>query len=82
MDVSFVKATDTGIVCYLLYVPPSVSYERYSEVVKAFHPGCKVQTERNEDENSEVTRILVPFAALKAAATAPGNNIDQRYVFF
>lgn len=70
MDVSLVKATETGIMCYLLYVPPSVPYDRYASVVKAFHPGCKVQTVRDEDENTEVTRIIVPFDALPTTPNA------------
>lgn len=64
MTVEMIDAREKGILCKLLYIPPSIDYNTYAPVVKAFHPECRVQVETNTDENTEIIRVLVPYSAL------------------
>lgn len=64
LTVEYLSTADHGIVCQLLYIPKSVPFGEYQEVVKGFHPGCKLERKRNEDEGTETVKIMVPFLAL------------------
>lgn len=64
MTVEMIDTREKGILCKLLYIPPSMDYNTYAPVVKAFHPECRVQVETNTDENTEIIRVLVPYSAL------------------
>ncbi len=70
MTVEFMEPREKGVLCKLLYIPPSMDYNTYAPVVKAFHPECRVQVEIDADENTELIRVLVPYAALAASASS------------
>jgi hypothetical protein len=65
LTVEYVSTAAHGIVCQLLYIPKAVPFGEYEEVVKGFHPGCKLQRQRNEEEGTETVKIMIPFLALE-----------------
>lgn len=65
LTVEYISTAAHGIVCQLLYIPKSVPFGEYEEVVKGFHPGCKLQRQKNEEEGTETVKIMIPFLALE-----------------
>ena len=64
LTVEYLNTAAHGIVCQLLYIPKSVPFGEYEEVVKGFHQGCKLQRQKNEEEGTETVKIMIPFLAL------------------
>lgn len=67
MRAEYVKEGESGIVCQILCIPPSIPHDVYSSVIKGFHPNCRVRTETYDDgQTPDSIQVIVPYEALGA----------------